>query len=326
MSYSERVSVIMPTYNRANTIARAIDSLLAQTRPPDEIIVVDDGSTDNTQEVLARYANQVTVIVSPRNEGQPAARNRALDIVTGDFIAFLDSDDTLPTDSIERRLTALRQNSNYDVVYGDALFIDANDHPLEVFSKVRPMLRPSGDAYYAFLQNNLSPIHTFMVRRTAQTSALRMDTYLKTLEDYEYWLQLSEMCHFLYLDVILAHYHMHDSMTTIVESELMRRNRTLIQRRAIARPRFQQLTPAQQAHIYTQLGASIAAVDGDMKAARAFLNRALRLRPIAIQAGVYWLVTWSGVRGVNALNQVRRVVLKARGQSFPSAAGRRKNA
>ncbi len=317
MTDTERVSVIIPTYNRAHTIARAIDSLLTQTRPPDEIIVVDDGSNDNTLEVLERYVGKISLIVSPRNEGQPAARNRALDAATGDFIAFLDSDDTLPIDSIERRLNALRQNPDYDVVYGDALFIDAHDQPLEIFSKVRPMLRPSGDVYYPFLQNNLAPVHTFMIRRTPQTSPLRMENDLRMIEDYDYWLKLSEICPFLYIDTVLAHYHIHETMGTATESENMRRKRLIVQRHAIARPRFQQLSPAQQAHIYTQIGASVAAVEGDMRAARALLNQALRLRPTALQARVYWLVTWSGVRGVNALNQVRRAVLKVRGQYFP---------
>jgi hypothetical protein len=157
-----------------------------------------------------------------------------------------------------------------------------------------------------------------MVRRTAQISALRMENDLRMVEDYDYWLKLSEICRFLYIDVVLAHYHIHETMATIVESENMRRKRLIVQRRAIARPRFQQLTPAQQANIYTQIGASVAAVDGDMRGARALLNQALRLRPTAIQARVYWLVTWSGTRGVNALNQVRRAILKARGQRFPS--------
>lgn len=317
MANTARVSVIIPTYNRAHTIARAIDSLLTQTRPPDEIIVVDDGSNDNTLEVLERYAGKISVIVSPRNEGQPAARNRALDVATGDFIAFLDSDDTLPTDSIERRLNALHQNPDYDVVYGDALFIDAHGKPLEIFSKVRPMVRPSGDVYYHFLQNNLSPIHTFMIRRTPEIHSLRMESDLRMVEDYDYWLKLSEVCRFLYSDTILAYYHVHANMGTATESEPMRRKRLLIQRRAMARPRFQQLTPIQQAHIYTQVGASIAAIEGDMLHAREMLNKALQLHPWLLQARLYWLVTWLGRRGVNALNQMRRAVLKARGQRFP---------
>lgn len=86
------LSAVIPTHNRGGLVCRAIDSALAQDHPPDEIVVVDDGSTDDTRERLARYAGRVRY-VAQANAGGAAARNRGVEAATGDWIAFLDSDD-----------------------------------------------------------------------------------------------------------------------------------------------------------------------------------------------------------------------------------------
>lgn len=89
---SPSISVVIPTYNRANLIGETLESVLAQTRPPDEVIVVDDGSTDATGEVLARFAERVTVLRIP-NSGELVARNKGIAHASGMLIAFCDSDD-----------------------------------------------------------------------------------------------------------------------------------------------------------------------------------------------------------------------------------------
>lgn len=89
---SRTVSVIVPTYNRASAIGAAIDSVLSQVPPPDEVIVVDDGSTDDTWTVLAGYGERIRAI-RRENGGAAAARNTGLAVATGDWVAFLDSDD-----------------------------------------------------------------------------------------------------------------------------------------------------------------------------------------------------------------------------------------
>ena len=86
------VSVVIPTYNRAKTIERALDSALAQDYGNKEILVVDDGSTDHTPHILARYKNQIRVLTQA-NKGVSAARNAAIKISRGEFVALLDSDD-----------------------------------------------------------------------------------------------------------------------------------------------------------------------------------------------------------------------------------------
>lgn len=102
------VSVIIPTYNRATTIIRCLDSVFKQTYLPIEVIVVDDGSTDRTVEAIKIYGDKITLICQP-NRGPSAARNAGVTTSKGDIIAFLDSDDTWMPEKIERQVKLMEQ-------------------------------------------------------------------------------------------------------------------------------------------------------------------------------------------------------------------------
>jgi glycosyltransferase involved in cell wall biosynthesis len=101
-----RISVVIPTFDRAALVGRAIESALAQRHPADEIVVVDDGSTDGTPEVLARYAGKIRAFRQP-NRGGAAARNHGVREAACEWIAFLDSDDLWPPDYLERMHAAI---------------------------------------------------------------------------------------------------------------------------------------------------------------------------------------------------------------------------
>ena len=103
------VSILIPAYNAEKSIADTIQSAIAQTWPRKEIIVVDDGSTDRTAEVLRRFASKGITVVSTENQGLSAAVNHALQLSHGDYIQELDADDVLAPDKIERQLAALRE-------------------------------------------------------------------------------------------------------------------------------------------------------------------------------------------------------------------------
>jgi len=123
---AELVSVVIPTYNRAHCLARAIDSALAQTHAAIEVVVVDDGSTDATPALLAeRYGgDRRVVVVRQDNAGVARARNRALAAASGDFVAFLDSDDVWWPWKIELQLQAFRALPGIGMVWTDMAAID----------------------------------------------------------------------------------------------------------------------------------------------------------------------------------------------------------
>jgi glycosyltransferase involved in cell wall biosynthesis len=118
-----RVSTIIPTYNSASTIARAIDSALAQDCVGQEIIVIDDGSTDGTADILKNYGRKITAISQP-NRGRAAARNAGLTIARGEYIAFLDADDEWAAHKLATQVPVLDGDTACVLVYSDATGID----------------------------------------------------------------------------------------------------------------------------------------------------------------------------------------------------------
>jgi glycosyltransferase involved in cell wall biosynthesis len=112
------VAITVPTYNRADLIAETLDSLLAQTRPADEIFVVDDGSTDDTQSVLARYAGRIRAIRVP-NSGELSARNLTLRESTCDLMAFCDSDDLWEPDALQTLASQWQTTPDLIACYAD---------------------------------------------------------------------------------------------------------------------------------------------------------------------------------------------------------------
>ncbi len=111
------VSVIIPVYNCDRYLAEAIESVLAQTYQPIEIIVVDDGSTDNTAEVAKSFGAAVQYCFQV-NSGSAAARNQGIELAKGDFFAFLDADDLWVEDKLTRQMAAFANNPNLDIVFG----------------------------------------------------------------------------------------------------------------------------------------------------------------------------------------------------------------
>ena len=113
-----KFSVIIPVYNGAETIERAIDSVLAQSYQPIEIIIVDDASTDKTHEIVQfKYAGRIQFIQKILNQGSSAARNKGMDVATGDYIAFLDADDAWHKDKLMLMNTILQSKPDITLFY-----------------------------------------------------------------------------------------------------------------------------------------------------------------------------------------------------------------
>ena len=129
---SDRVSIIIPTYNQADFLGDAINSALNQTYKNIEIIVVDDGSTDNTKEVCLKFNN--LKYVYQKNQGQGSARNAGLGISVGEYVIFLDSDDRLMDSAVEIGLNDLKKHSESAFVFGHIRIIDVygNTHAEQI--------------------------------------------------------------------------------------------------------------------------------------------------------------------------------------------------
>jgi glycosyltransferase involved in cell wall biosynthesis len=201
------VSVIIPTYNSARYLADAVDSVLAQTFKDFEVLVIDDGSTDETESLMRRYAPPVRYI-RQANQGVAAARNLGIENSNGRYVAFLDADDTWFANKLERQISALEQHSEYRLCYSRFTTVTRDLKPFPA-KRIDPRGRALEDL---LLRGNLvGSICTVLCERSLFEAAGAFDGALSQCADWDMWVRLACLTEFLYLDEPLVTYRKHDS-------------------------------------------------------------------------------------------------------------------
>ena len=202
-----RASLIIPTFNHARFVGAAIDSALAQTVSAFEVIVVDDGSTDETPAVLARYAGRVRVL-RQENRGLSAARNAGLAAAHGTFVSFLDADDVMAPTKLTAQLEVLERSHAIGWTYCDVLMetaaTGATARASERFGYASRAL--DGWLFPELIHGNFIPAIAPLVRRTALEVAGGFDERLTALEDWDMWLRLSLIAEARYTPAVLVTY------------------------------------------------------------------------------------------------------------------------
>lgn len=182
------VAVIIPCYNSASSLARALDSALAQTHRDFRIYVIDDGSTDDTAAVLPSYSDRVITVPQPHS-GQAAARNHGIRISSSPYIAFLDADDEwLPT-KLERQLEILKGDPRIGMIYSDCLTSGTGPFAGSHFARVGPPA--SGRVFVPFLSSCNVFTPTVMVRRECLNDVGLFNESLPVCEDFNLWLRIA---------------------------------------------------------------------------------------------------------------------------------------
>lgn len=207
------VTIITPTFNRADFLPSAIESVLGQTFRDFELIIVDDGSTDSSCKVIQGYQQQDdrVVYIYQHNQGQSVARNRGLAEARGEFICFLDSDNAWLPEKLDISLQAFRKHPEADVVYGDFIVIDAVGKELGV----NRMRRFSGRITAQLLRDNFVSMNTTMTRTSCFRELGEFKENERMAEDYELWLRFSTRFRFRYVPEVLGFYRvMEDQIST----------------------------------------------------------------------------------------------------------------
>jgi len=203
---SSLVSIIIPCYNQGQFLAEAIQSVLNQDYEQKEIIVVNDGSTDNTKVVAAKFLHTIKYI-EQENRGLSSARNAAIRIAKGDYIAFLDSDDVLLPGSIARRVEYLESHPGTDMICSDAVFFDESG-PLGLRSKLYNMPKNLENFRWETVDYNAT-ISSAMVRRSCFDKVGLFEESIRTSEDWLMFVKLSLHFNMAYINEPLIKYRLH---------------------------------------------------------------------------------------------------------------------
>jgi O-antigen biosynthesis protein len=279
------VTVIIPTYNRADLLPRAIESVRAQTYTHWELFVVDDASTDTTPDVVGRIVDsRVHYVRHSENRGGSAARNTGLAQAQGDYIAFLDSDDEwLPT-KLEKQIGRFAQLApEVGLVYTGALIVRDND----VQKRQMPVYR--GQLFRKLLLENVvigggsSPMIKRVVLRIVQS----FDENLPARQDIDFWLRIARYYLIDYVDEVLVVMYMEDDLGRITANI-----EKFIQGRLLFLKKFERdMYDAGVLHIYLyRLGQQYQRLAEDRVTARQWYRKAIRIRPLALYGyGLYFL-------------------------------------
>lgn len=199
-----RVSVIIPTYNRLGFLREALDSVHAQTFRDFEVIVVDDGSTEDIAGGVADHPTQPRVVREERS-GPGAARNRGVELARAELIAFLDSDDLWAPTKLERFVAMLDQSPETRIAYGPMLPVDAERH--DVPGRTKPC--HDGRITTALFLSSFVHVPTVVCRKSTLVGIGGFNPNLPVCEDYDLWLRLSVDEPFALIDEPLAYRRLH---------------------------------------------------------------------------------------------------------------------
>ncbi len=201
-----KISVIIPTYNRAHLLGQTVDSVLSQKRAPDEVIIVDDGSTDDTCGVVAPYGERV-IYRYQTNAYQSAARNTGQALSTGDLLCFLDSDDLLLPPALGALEKALEAAPEAALAYCRTQIIDGNGTVLQRRAEKEDY---QGDVWRRLAEANfLFSTGCALIRRSHLLRQGPWDVALRGVEDWDMWLRLAESAPFVRVDEPLFQYRAH---------------------------------------------------------------------------------------------------------------------
>lgn len=203
------VSVVIPTYNQAAFLEDAIQSVLAQTYADYEVIVVNDGSTDDTEKVTLGYNHRIRYL-RQENQGLAGARNSGILAARGEFIALLDSDDIWDASFLASMMELARKAPDATVYYCGIRYIDRDRRDLPQSGATR-VLAPQ-ELYRAILRSNFLIPSTIVMRRAAILEAALFDIAYRRLQDRELWIRLLQSGHrFAGLEAQLVRYRVHEN-------------------------------------------------------------------------------------------------------------------
>lgn len=220
---NKKVSVIIPCYNIEKYVSECLESVYHQTYSNLEVLLINDGSKDRTEEILMEYVNKypnITKYIYQNNSGPSVARNLGIKNSEGEYICFMDSDDILFPESIEKRVNILDMNSDVYLVCSDSYMIQENSFTKDKLSSLLGEVY-SGNIFKELLKKNFISTQTVLMRREIIKSiGFFNESYLRS-EDYEYWLRIANKYKITFIKEPLAYTRVRNgSLSTNKKNEM----------------------------------------------------------------------------------------------------------
>ena len=210
------ITVIIPAYNSGKFISQAVQSVLEQDCAPYEVLVIDDGSTDDTKAVLSQFDKSIKYFYQ-ENRGPSSARNMGINMAKGEYIAFLDADDLWAPGKLEVQLEFLESHRDIGLVFSDIEQFDEEkilERPCiaeQVFEPGKATQVPLREAFVKLLIKNFIPTNTVMVRRECFKKAGLFDEGLRIVEDRDMWLRIAAHFKVARIPLVLCKRRLHGS-------------------------------------------------------------------------------------------------------------------
>ena len=275
----------MPVYNRAEFLPDVLESVFDQSFSDFELIVVDDGSTDGTAEVLRRFADRIVILTEKQNSGAAQARNLAASKAQGSWLAFLDSDDVWTKDSLAARAKLLEDDAGFGLLFGDATIEKQRGKTGGLVSDRR---KPhQGQVTEKLFFENFLCTSTVMIKRETFNHAGGFRQSHQPAEDYDLWLRLAPKVRFKYYNQPVASYRVHTGSigadrARMFEAEIKTLNDHLDRLGRDYRPLNWRKRMA-SLHFFTGL----LELDAAPTAARMHFSKAAQLEPLVIKNWIF---------------------------------------
>jgi len=305
-----RISVIIPCYNNKPYLRECLDSVLNQTFSDYEVIVVDDGSTDGTGEIIQSYLPRVRYL-RQSNQGPAAARNAGIEAASGEYIAFQDADDLWYPEKLEMQLKFMEANPRFAWAYSDMCTFNEKQILQSSWFSDRPTHQ--GKVFEQLIYNNFIPTITVMVKKDALLSAGCFDSSFRSCEDKDLWLRMALQYEIGRLSRVLAKRRFHSN-------NLCRDNRLLIAsevevmhklQKKVSDLRLQRIIENKISRLYFELGYFYFA-HNELPRAREFFRKSNQRERFDLRTHLYYYSTFLDRRLIDWLR-----IFKNLGKSAP---------
>lgn len=296
------VSIVIPAYNSQEHIAKAVQSALKQTYQPVEVIVVDDGSSDGTEEVLRGFGDKIRYI-RKENGGPASARNAGIQAASGEYVAFLDGDDIWYPDKLRKQMPLFREDTG--LIYGR---LDPFDESGVIEKKRRPLVR--GEALKRLFAKNFISTSTVVVKKEhlERAGLFDEDPELISVEDYDMWLRVAALTKIDFVDEALTKYRRHPSgisknyyRSYNGERKVLNKNLALVEQRY---PEVRGEFKKRLAKLFYEFGYDLFA-SGDLSGARGEFWKSIKCCPGNLRVWTYYFFCSLGPGFVGAVKKLR---------------------